>query len=174
MILWRLTLFFLKIGAFTFGGGMAMIPFIHQELVEGLHWLSPEEFSEAIALGQITPGPVAISATFIGFKLAGLPGAVAATIAVFLPSFLMTVWASQQLERLRSNRALHAAVQGIALCVVGMLLAAGLDLARTTFTGGRVLQGLLVATIALLLSLYSPLRAVFIVLGAGIVGYLFL
>jgi len=111
MILWRLTLFFLKIGAFTFGGGMAMIPFIHQELVEGLHWLSLEEFSQAIALGQITPGPVAISATFIGFKLAGLAGAVAATIAVFLSSFLMTVWASQQLERLRSNRSLHAAVQ---------------------------------------------------------------
>jgi chromate transporter len=173
MILWRLTLFFLKIGAFTFGGGMAMIPFIHQELVEGLHWLSPREFSEAIALGQITPGPIAISATFIGFKLAGWAGAVAATIAVFLPSFLMTVWASQQLERLRSNRILQAAVQGIALCVIGTVLAAGFDLARAALTGGRALQGLLVATVALLLPLYSPLRVVFIVLGAGVAGYLF-
>jgi chromate transporter len=173
MILWRLTLFFLKIGALTFGGGMAMIPFIYQELVEGLHWLSPQEFSEAIALGQITPGPIAISATFIGFKLAGWAGAVAATIAVFLPSFLMTVWASQQLERLLSNRTLQAAVQGIALCVVGTVLAAGFELARAALTGGGMLQDLLVAAVALLLSLYSPLRAVFIILGAGVAGYLF-
>ena len=170
MILWRLTLFFLKIGALTFGGGMAMIPFIHQELVENLHWLTPREFSDAIALGQVTPGPVAISAAFIGFKLGGLLGAAAATAAIFSPSFLMTVMASHQLQRLQGNRTLQAALKGITLCVIGVLFSAGLDLAQASV---KDVEGLLLATAAFLLSLYSPLRPVFLILGAGVLGYLF-
>ena len=80
---------FFRIGAFGFGGGFALIPLM-QQTVLGQHWLTPAQFLSAIAIGQMTPGPVAISATFVGFHVAGIAGAVAATLGIFLPSVLLT------------------------------------------------------------------------------------
>ena len=90
-LLLTLSTIFLRIGSITFGGGFVMIPLIEAEVVDSHHWLTHQEFVDATALGQITPGPVLITATFIGYRVAGTLGALVATISIFLPSFVMTV-----------------------------------------------------------------------------------
>jgi chromate transporter len=87
--MWELGLFFFKIGAFTFGGGLSMLAFIQEQVVNQLGWLTPREFVDGLALGQLTPGPILMLAAFIGFKLSGVAGAAVAASAIFLPSFLM-------------------------------------------------------------------------------------
>src|SRR5438067_7178569 len=95
---------FLRIGAATFGGGFVMIPEIQNEVVTSHHWLTHQEFADATALGQITPGPVLIMATFVGYRVAGAAGALLCTFCVFLPSFLMTIAAGSSFHRFRANR----------------------------------------------------------------------
>src|SRR5204863_5568717 len=82
---------FLRIGTVTFGGGFVMVPLIEAEVVETHHWLTHQQFVEAFALGQITPGPVLITATFIGYHVAGTLGALVATVCIFLPSLCLTM-----------------------------------------------------------------------------------
>ena len=90
-------------GSVTFGG-LVMLPLIESEVVNTHHWLTHQEFADAFAMGQITPGPVLITATFIGYRVAGTIGALVATISIFLPSFLMTIAAASSLRQFRSNR----------------------------------------------------------------------
>src|SRR5437588_11921095 len=104
---------FLRIGAVTFGGGYVMIPEIENEVVNSHHWLNHQEFADATALGQITPGLVLIMATFVGYRVAGTPGAVLSTLCVFLPSFLMTINAGSSFRRFRRNRQMHAFLRGV-------------------------------------------------------------
>ncbi len=97
-----------KAGAFVFGSGLAVVPVLEQDVVRRFAWVSQETFLEGIALGQITPGPVVITATFIGYIRAGISGAVAATLGIFLPAFLLSLWfIPPVLERLRSHRWFH-------------------------------------------------------------------
>jgi len=125
-----LTTVFLRIGAATFGGGFVMIPFIEHEVVLRHGWISPVEFADAIAFGQITPGPVVISATFIGFRVAGLAGAVLATVAIFLPSVVLGVAAGGALERFGRHPVVAGFLSGVRPVVVGLLGSAALSLAR--------------------------------------------
>ncbi len=93
MILIRLFFEFFKVGLFTFGGGYAMIPLIQKDIVEGHHWLTMEQFTDIVAIAEMTPGPIAVnSATFVGYKVAKLWGALVSTLGVVLPSFLV-IWA---------------------------------------------------------------------------------
>ena len=126
-----LILTFLKIGAFTFGGGMVMIPFLEQDAVNTFGWLTQREFIDAIAMGQITPGPIVISSVFIGYKAAGYLGAVIAMGAISLPTFFYSIAAAYQLHRLRTNLRVRAFLKGVGPAVVGMILAAGFTIART-------------------------------------------
>jgi chromate transporter len=98
-LLLTISAIFLRMGAVTFGGGFVMIPLIEAEAVNSHHWLTHQEFADATALGQVTPGPVLISATFIGYRVAGTLGALVATISIFLPSFLMTIAEGSSLRR---------------------------------------------------------------------------
>lgn len=107
-----------------FGGGFVFIPLIQEVVVDGLHWVTATEFTSAIALGQITPGPILISATFIGYKVYGLAGALAATVAIFLPPALLMVTASSALEHIKHHRGIQAALRGIRAAVIGMIAAA--------------------------------------------------
>lgn len=127
-----LFLTFFKIGAFTFGGGMVMIPFIEQDVVNTFGWLTNREFVDAIAMGQITPGPIVISSVFIGYKVAGLLGSVIAIGAISLPTFFYSIAAAHQLHRLRSNLRVRAFLKGVGPAVVGMILAAGFTIARAS------------------------------------------
>jgi chromate transporter len=115
---------FLRIGAVTFGGGYVMVPLIESEVVEARGWLTHREFVEAFALGQITPGPVLVTATFIGYRVAGTLGALVATVSIFLPSLVLTVVAGSSLRRFRANRQVQAFLRGVTPAVVGLLVAA--------------------------------------------------
>jgi chromate transporter len=117
----QISLFLLKVGAFTFGGGLTMIAFIQEQVVSQLHWLTPQEFIDGLALGQLTPGPVLMVAAYVGYQAAGLAGAVAGAIAAFLPSFVMMLAILPALERARKLVWTRAALRGISPAVIGVL-----------------------------------------------------
>lgn len=163
-LLLTLSTIFLRIGAITFGGGFVMIPLIEAEVVDSHHWLTHQEFVDATALGQITPGPVLITATFIGYRVAGTLGALVATVSIFLPSFLMTVIAGSSLARFHTNKIVQSFLKGVTPAVVGLLVAAGISVGRA---GIHSWVGLLIAVVAgALLVRYRP-NAIWVILGAG-------
>ena len=114
-----------------FGGGYVAIPIIEQVVVHSYGWLSLPEFANAIAVGQITPGPILISAAFIGYKVQGLIGALVSTIAIFSPPAVLMVTMSNILEHIKQSVAIQAALKGIRPAVIGMILIAGIVLAQT-------------------------------------------
>ena len=144
---WTLT----KIGLLTYGGGFAIIALIQAEVVGGYGWLTTKEFIDGIAMGQITPGPILITATFIGYKLMGLLGATVATIAMFVPSVLLYMATTGFLLRMRRQPAMMAMLRGMRALFVGMLAlmvlrfgpAALVDY-QTMLLGGVAVVGLLV------------------------------
>ena len=127
MIYLQLFLTYLKIGFFGFGGGYAMLSLIQNETVVRHAWITGVEFSDILALSQMTPGPIAInSATYIGYTVAGFPGAVAATSAVCLPCLLLMILITRFVLRLKENPYLKGAIAGIRPVVIGMIAAATL------------------------------------------------
>lgn len=167
---WQLIAIFLRVGSVTFGGGFVMIPQIETDVVDVNRWMSHQTFADGMAFGQITPGPVLITATFIGYKVAGFSGAVAATIAAFLPSFLLTLVAGASLDRFRTNFQVQAFLSGIAPAVVGMLAAAGVSLARSGLSADNPVS-YAVATIAFLLMMRATLNPVVIIFGCGLLQW---
>ena len=117
---------FLKIGAIIFGGGYGAIPFIKNEVCNLRPWLTPNEYLDGVALGQMTPGPVAITATFVGFKVMGIPGAIIATISIFLPSFLMLMLLIKIYSKIRNNKYVISFIGGVKAAVVAILLSTGI------------------------------------------------
>jgi len=167
-LLLTLATIFLRIGTITFGGGFVMIPLIEAEVVDYHHWLTHQEFVDATALGQVTPGPVLITATFIGYRVAGTLGALVATIGIFLPSFVMTVVAGSSLARFHTNKLVQSFLRGVTPAVVGLLVAAGISIGRA---GIHSWVGLLIALIAgAVLVRYRP-NAIWVILGAGLVRF---
>jgi chromate transporter len=130
----KLFLFFFKTGFLVFGSGLVIVPFLKEYVVDRYGWLSNRAFLDSVAIGMITPGPVVITATFVGFLLAGFAGAAAATAGIFAPSVLFTVFAAPVLRRFRRNRRLAGFIRGITVAVVGVL-------AGTTFLVGRTAVG---------------------------------
>ncbi|HID07815.1 MAG TPA: chromate transporter, partial [Armatimonadetes bacterium] len=126
----RLSLVCLKVGTFVFGGGMTMIPMMEQDVVHRYHWLTAHQFADAVALGQMTPGPLLVSVTFVGYKVGGIIGATLATICIFLPSAIMTILVTHQLVKFKENPLLRAFMRGINPAVVGLIFAAGVSLGR--------------------------------------------
>ena len=160
-----LAFIFLRIGAVTFGGGFVMIPQIEAEVVSSHHWLTHQEFADATALGQITPGPVLIMATFVGYRVAGTLGALLATICVFLPSFLMTIAAGSSFRRFRANRQMQAFLRGVAPAVTGLLLAATWSIGRS---GIHSIIGLSMAVVILAILLRWRPNVFWVLIGAGL------
>jgi chromate transporter len=163
-----LSFIFLRIGAVTFGGGFVMIPEIQAEVVDSHHWLTHQEFADATALGQITPGPVLIMATFVGYRVAGLLGALFSTICVFLPSFLMTIAAGSSFRRFRANRQMQAFLRGVAPAVAGLLVAAAWSVARA---GIHSIIGASMAAVILVILLRFRPNVFWVLIGAGVFRY---
>jgi chromate transporter len=165
--LWDLGVFFFKVGALTFGGGLTIIAFIQDQVVNQLHWITAEEFLDGLAIGQVTPGPVIMLAAFVGYKVAGVAGAAVAAGAIFLPSFVLLMSILPWLERFRALAWVRAAMRGISPAVVGAIALTVVHLAPTAapdaFTGV-----LLVGTIAGLLLWQLP--AISAALGGGVLG----
>jgi chromate transporter len=118
--LWRLAIFFFKVGAFTFGGGLPILAFVEDQVVRQLRWLTAQEFIDGLALGQLTPGPIITLAAFVGYRVAGLSGAVVSAVAIFLPSFALVLGVLPFFERLRRVRWIGAALKGLSPGVIGM------------------------------------------------------
>ena len=119
--LWDLGMFFFKVGAFTFGGGLSMLAFMQEQVVNQFGWLSPQEFVDGLALGQLTPGPILMLGAFIGFKLKGVVGAAIAAGAIFLPSFLMMLTILPLLKKMGNLGWLRAFMRGVGPAVIGAL-----------------------------------------------------
>jgi chromate transporter len=126
----KLLLFFLKAGALTFGSGLVIVPFLQQGVVQQYGWLSERDFLIAVAVGMISPGPVVITATFVGYLVAGFWGSLAATIGIFLPSFLLVLIAAPILARHRTQRGVQGFVKGTYGAAIGTILGACVLLGR--------------------------------------------
>ena len=142
-VLAQILLFFIKAGAFVFGSGLAIIPFLQQGVVQQFGWLNEHQFLDAVAVAMITPGPVVITVAFIGFLVAGLAGAVMASIGIFLPVYLFTIVPAPWFKRHRENRQLKAFVDGATAAATGAITGAVIVL------GGRAIIDLPTAIIAL-------------------------
>ena len=133
MVLIKLFLSFLKIGAFTFGGGYAMKAMIQTE-AERQRWLTQEELVDFVALSESTPGPLAVNmATFVGMRTGGVPGAVIATLGIILPSFIIILIIAKCFEKYKKSKAVGGIMSGLKPAVVGMIGAAFISVARTVF-----------------------------------------
>jgi chromate transporter len=122
-----------KVGALAFGGGFTIIPLIQYEVVDKFHWVNTKEFLDGIAMGQVTPGPIMITATFLGYKLSGFWGAAMATIAIFSPAFFIVTLLIPHYDRLKGMRSVRIMEQGILASFVGMLGLVLYNFGRTTF-----------------------------------------
>lgn len=165
----ELAFVFLKVGTVIFGGGFAAIPFLQNEVVSLRSWLTMREFIDCVALGQITPGPVAIMGAFIGYKVLGLPGAVLASLGTFLPSTLMLVGLIHAYRRVEQNPLVRGFLSGVMPAVTGMLLSATVFVGRSAVTGPA--PALLAALSIVLLLRFRP-SPVWLILGGAGVGLL--
>jgi chromate transporter len=126
LLLAKMTWFFFVTGAFTFGGGLAVVPLLEKGLVQQGHWLSAADFLTAVAVGMLTPGPVMTAATFAGYLVAGVPGALVCTVAIYLPSFLLVLLAAPLLLRHQDNPLVQGFEKGVYPVAIGAILGASL------------------------------------------------
>jgi len=148
-ILAQLNLTFMKVDLMAFGGGFTTIPLIQREVVDRFGWVSTREFIDGIALGQVTPGPIVITATFVGYKVGGLLGALLGTIAVFFPSFLVVTTLAPHYERIKRSRQIQFMVRGILAAFIGLLLFVGYRFGEVALVDWRTWALMAAAWVAL-------------------------
>jgi len=177
-LLWDMLLYFSFAGAFVFGSGLAIVPFLHQGLVIDHGWLTEQQFLDSVAVGLITPGPVVITASFAGFLIAGLPGALVGTLGVFLPAYLLVVIPGPWILRHKDAPIVQAFIAGVSAAATGAIIGAVAVLGRRAlFDGPTVVIG--VASLIALLAIrrwkppiLTALAEPAVVLVAGVVGVL--
>ena len=161
--------FFLKAGAFIFGSGLAIVPFLHQGVVHDHHWLSDGQFLDAVAMGLITPGPIVITATFIGYLAAGWQGSVVATVAIFTPIFLGVVLPGRWFIRHRDNAQIKAFVAGATAAAAGAIAGAVVVLSRQTI---HIWAAVAIAAVSLGLLLKWKIKEPYLVAAGAAAGIL--
>jgi chromate transporter len=167
-IVGALFFFFLKAGAFVFGSGLAIVPFLYGGVVAKFHWLTERQFVDAVAVAMITPGPVVITAGFVGYLVAGVLGALAAAWAVFAPPYFIVLFGAPYYRRFAQNRQVKAFVQGVTAAAVGAIAGAAYILARRSLIDlPTVVIGIL--TLTVLMSTKKVPEPI-IILAAGVVG----
>jgi len=166
-VLWDILLFFVKAGAFVFGSGLAIVPFLQQGVVDRYHWLTDQQFLDAVAVAMITPGPVVITVAFIGYLVAGLPGATLAAAGIFLPVWVFTVLPAPWFVRHRHNAQLRAFSDGATAAASGAIAGAVVVLAQRAIIDRPTALIALAALVALWrFKVAEPL----LVLAAGAIG----
>ncbi|HHV72363.1 MAG TPA: chromate transporter [Clostridia bacterium] len=161
---------FFRIGAFTFGGGYAMIPLIEAEVTEKKRWFTKEEIIDIIAISQCSPGAIAInSATYLGYQLAGRPGSLAAILGVVLPSFIIILIIALVFTRIQDNPFVQLIFKGLRPAVVALVFNAALNFSRRSLTG---IKTIFMAVSALIIFLVFPrVHPGFLLLAGGLLGY---
>jgi chromate transporter len=158
---------FLKLGVVVFGSGYVLLAFLRRDLVTGLGWLSTRQVLDAVVAGQVTPGPVFTTATFLGYLLGGLPGAIVATAAIFLPSFVLVAALEPLIGRVRRSPWAGAALDGVTVAALGLMAGVAIDLGRTAVTDPLTAAIALATLLALLRWRPNPL---WLVLAGAAVG----
>jgi len=161
--------FFLKVGAVLFGSGYLLLAFLRADLVGHWHWLTENQLLDAVAVGQFTPGPVFTTATFIGYILGGPTAALAATVGIFLPSFLLVAVSGPLIPRLRSSRVMGAFMDGVNVASLALMAVVTWQLGRAALVD--VPTGLLALAAGVLLLRYK-MNSAWLVLGGGLIGWI--
>lgn len=170
MIYFHLFCVFFKIGLFSFGGGYAVLSLIQKDVVENFQWITTSEFTEIVALSQVTPGPIAInSATYIGYKVTGTVfGSMFTTLGVVLPSFLVISLIIIFLSRFRKSLVVDRAFKALRPTVLGLILAAGLSLLKPeNFID---IKSYIIFAVSIILSLKWNIGVIPLIIGSGILG----
>lgn len=164
----RLFFTFTKIGAFNFGGGYAILPLIEKEIVINNGWINQHDFIDLIALSQITPGPISInSATFIGYRLAGVLSATVATLGLVFPAFFIIVFVANTVKKYRSSHWMDCAFLGLRPAVIGLITAATFSIGKTSIID---IKSVFITGAAALLVFKTKLHPIIIILIAGVGG----
>ncbi len=165
----HLFLVFLKIGSVLYGSGYVLLAFLRADFVTRLGWLTDRQLIDAIAVGQVTPGPVFTTATFIGYILGGIPGALLATIGIFLPSFIFVAISNPLIPRIRHSPRISAFLDGVNIASLGLMAAVTIQLGRTSFIDPMTI-GIAVITVVLLI--YFKINSTWLVAGGAAAGLL--
>ena len=163
----KLFLVFAGMSVMLFGGGYVFIPLIQKIVVDGHGWVTNQEFIDAIAMSQITPGPILVSAAFIGLKVAGFAGAVAATLGIYIPPALLMVGSTRVLGYIKQSQAIRAALRGIRPAVVGMIAAAAFTVGATA---PQHWVSIMIFAVALLALMRFKVQVVWVIPAAGLTG----
>lgn len=163
-IFWR----FVLVSLLAFGGGQAALPLVERLAVGETGWVSPQDFAAAVAFGYVTPGPVLITASFIGYRAAGLAGALSATLGVFLIPWVLAAAAAQQLQRYMQHPWLRGFGLGAAPAVVGLLGVTALSLARSAVVSWPYAA---ITAVALVLALWTRIHPILILMGGAAAGW---
>ena len=167
--LWPLFLFFLKVGAVLYGSGYVLLAFIRADLVERWHWLTESQLLDAIAIGQVTPGPVFTTATFIGYVLGGTGGAAVATIGIFLPAFIFVALSGPLVPLIRRSPAAGAFLDGVNACALSLMFVVTYLLARSAIVD---IKTILIALLGAFLLFRFRLNSAWLIIGGAAVGWI--
>lgn len=167
-VLLELFVSFFQIGAFSFGGGYAMLPMIEEEIIRVHGWLTTSEFIDILAVSEMTPGPIAINAaTFLGYKVAGVAGSAVSTFAVVLPSFIVMSLIFHFVTKFKSSPYMDWIFKGIRPIVLGLIAAAAVTVGKNTFTD---IKSIVIAGLLFYLVSFKKLNAILAIVLAGIMG----
>ncbi|MBI1281691.1 MAG: chromate efflux transporter [Anaerolineaceae bacterium] len=172
--LWDIFFYFLKIGSVLFGSGYVLISYIQQDVVNGFGWLTGRQLLDAVAIGQLTPGPVSTTVAVVGYIVAGLPGALAAALGIFLPSFVLVILTAPLIPKMRQSKFLGGFLSGVNAGVIAAILVTLIDLtgaALKTLDGGAWSPlAILLALVAVAMLIRFKTNATWLILMGGIVG----
>lgn len=171
MILLKFCLILFVVNSLTIGGGFMMLPVLHKEFVEKYHWITNQEFLDAIAIGQITPGPLTVMNAVIGYKISGLIGAVLAMVSSYLPCIIIVTLACRYYFHYKESVIVNSSFQGIKPAVIGLLAAVAISLGNTSIVD---LITFSIAVISFVVIAFTRVDPTFVIVGAGIIGALFL
>jgi len=171
MILLKFCWILIVVNAMTIGGGFVMLPMLQREFVEKYHWLTNQEFVDAIAMGQITPGPLTVMNAFIGYKIYGLTGAIMAMISTYLPCIIIVTLVAKYYYDYKESIIVNSSFKGIKPAVIGLLAAVAISLGKTSLVDPYTFG---IAIISFAVIAFTKIDPTFIIIGAGIIGALFL
>ncbi|KPU27410.1 chromate transporter [Caloranaerobacter sp. TR13] len=172
MVYIKLFISFLKIGAFSFGGGYAMLPLIQEEIITKNGWLSLKEFIDILAISQMTPGPIAInSATFLGYKIGGIFGAIVSTLAVIIPSLVIILLIAHFLKKFKESEYIDWFFKGLRPVIIGLIASAAILVAKNTIIDVKSLIITLAIFYLVIYKKLHPILCIVIAAGLGVALY---